>query len=452
MLTKVGAEQRPVQPFSPERGGYLQRKCACGGTPDPTGECAECRQKRLQRRQQRRPDTPLEPSPETSVVHEILGPSGRSLDPATRSFMEPRFGHDFSRVRTHTDARAAESARAVGARAYTVGHDVVFGAGRYAPHTAAGQRLLAHELAHVVQQQAAGPSLQPDLVASRAGDVAEQEAEAVAEQVTGGHPVRVRQSARTTLQGDWLGAGIGALVGGGVGAAIGSIFGPIGALVGLGVGALAGAIIGGLTGGSPERNGTWSIAQTNTDGPNYSSDVNITFTPRAERVNCSEIAFVQTVKFSDVSTGASVETIPNYVSRRTGSGWTLDRIEARQYGWYGYNNDGSPSGNVSPGSSPAPLTPATLHDTPSDVRPDSVFEFETCAICRTGTDLNSIYGCFTWGFNVDSSNRLTSRRNERRAGPSADFAESVKQWNIQAAGPGASRNDPSQQPLGPFRE
>ncbi len=66
--------------------------------------------------------------------------------------MEPRFGCDFSHVRVHADARAAESARALDARAYTVGHDVVFGADQYAPKNASGQVLLAHELAHVVQQ------------------------------------------------------------------------------------------------------------------------------------------------------------------------------------------------------------------------------------------------------------------------------------------------------------
>jgi hypothetical protein len=66
--------------------------------------------------------------------------------------MEPRLGFDFSQVRVHTDSIAAESARAVHALAYTVGQDIVFGAGRYAPATVEGQRLLAHELAHVVQQ------------------------------------------------------------------------------------------------------------------------------------------------------------------------------------------------------------------------------------------------------------------------------------------------------------
>lgn len=68
--------------------------------------------------------------------------------------MEPRFGHDFSQVRVHTDAKAAESARAVNALAYTIGQDVFFGLGEYMPSEITGQRLLAHELTHVLQQEA----------------------------------------------------------------------------------------------------------------------------------------------------------------------------------------------------------------------------------------------------------------------------------------------------------
>jgi hypothetical protein len=70
--------------------------------------------------------------------------------------MEQRFGHDFSRVRMHTGQEAAQSAQAVNAHAYTVGHHIVFGNGKYAPNAAAGRRLVAHELAHVVQQSKAG--------------------------------------------------------------------------------------------------------------------------------------------------------------------------------------------------------------------------------------------------------------------------------------------------------
>ena len=77
---------------------------------------------------------------------------GEPLPRATRAFMESRFGHDFSRVRIHSDARAAETARAIDSRAYALGEDLVFGAGQYAPSSYAGKRLLAHELTHVLQQ------------------------------------------------------------------------------------------------------------------------------------------------------------------------------------------------------------------------------------------------------------------------------------------------------------
>ena len=80
------------------------------------------------------------------------------MDAAIRSDMETRFGHDLSNVRIHTDDRAAESARSVDARAYTVGKDVVFAAGEYAPEKKEGKQLLAHELTHVIQQGASRPA------------------------------------------------------------------------------------------------------------------------------------------------------------------------------------------------------------------------------------------------------------------------------------------------------
>lgn len=86
------------------------------------------------------------------IVNEVLNSAGQSLDAQSRGAMEQRFGHDFSRVRVHADTRAAESARAVDALAYTVGKSIVFGAGQFQPNSMHGQRLLAHELAHVVQQ------------------------------------------------------------------------------------------------------------------------------------------------------------------------------------------------------------------------------------------------------------------------------------------------------------
>lgn len=87
------------------------------------------------------------------IVHGVLRSPGHLLDASTRAFLEPRFGCDFSNVRVHTDANSAESARSMGARAYTAGSHVVFGSGEYAPWTESGRKLLGHELAHVVQQR-----------------------------------------------------------------------------------------------------------------------------------------------------------------------------------------------------------------------------------------------------------------------------------------------------------
>ena len=180
----------------------LQRKCACGGVVMSGGECAGCRQKRLQtklavnqpgdrfeqeadrmadfvvsgRRRtavvrnqslgslEQKDSLRVKKGPNKSsggitpppIVHEVLENSGQPLDSPTRSFMERRFGHDFGNVRVHLDARAADSARFVNALAYTVGSDIVFRAGAFAPDESSGRRLLAHELTHVVQQSDAG--------------------------------------------------------------------------------------------------------------------------------------------------------------------------------------------------------------------------------------------------------------------------------------------------------
>ncbi|OUL98501.1 eCIS core domain-containing protein [Variovorax sp. JS1663] len=94
------------------------------------------------------------------AVHEVLSSPGQPLDAGTRGSMETRFGADFSSVRIHAGASAGRSARAVGARAYTVGRDIVFGAGEFAPGHPRGRHLLAHELTHTLQQAGPSPRLQ----------------------------------------------------------------------------------------------------------------------------------------------------------------------------------------------------------------------------------------------------------------------------------------------------
>lgn len=142
-----------------------------------------------------------------AVVQKVMSSSGHPLDSITRGFMEPRLGHDFSRVRVHTDARAEDSARALGARAYTVGSEVVFGAGQFAPHTTEGRRLLAHELTHVVQQRGAGaPPASARLGFSSVPQ--EAEAERAAQAVTGGEaPLPIREMSAPVLAKQGTGTG-----------------------------------------------------------------------------------------------------------------------------------------------------------------------------------------------------------------------------------------------------
>jgi hypothetical protein len=158
----------------------LQRKLAIGATNDPLEHEAD----RVADRVMRMPDPAaihsttgavtntlqrkcsVSAAPQSAaappIVHEVLCSAGQPLDHATRTFFEPRLGHDLSGVRTHTDSRAAQSAAAVDALAYTSGRDIVFSNGQYSPGTASGQRLLAHELAHVAQQERSqtAPSVQ----------------------------------------------------------------------------------------------------------------------------------------------------------------------------------------------------------------------------------------------------------------------------------------------------
>jgi hypothetical protein len=175
---------------SPFSGAVLQRQCA--SCANSGSECAECRKKRTfalqpkltinepgdryEQEADRIADQVLpapahdgtpsriqrfvgQPTQQTETapasVDRALASPGSPLEPALRQDMEQRFGHDFSGVRVHSGAVSEQSAREVSAHAYTVGHDMVFGAGRFAPGTHEGRRLIAHELTHVVQQSAA---------------------------------------------------------------------------------------------------------------------------------------------------------------------------------------------------------------------------------------------------------------------------------------------------------
>ena len=134
----------------------------------------------------------------TGRVESVLRGGGRPLDTAQRASMQDRFGHDFGRVRLHDTAEAARSAEELSAEAYTVGHHVVFAAGRYQPSASAGRLLLAHELAHVVQQRDAPPSGPIEVGPSR--DALELEAERAGRAVlVGERPIAVERSTRQRI-------------------------------------------------------------------------------------------------------------------------------------------------------------------------------------------------------------------------------------------------------------
>jgi hypothetical protein len=120
----------------------------------------------------------------SEIIWEVLSSAGLPLDPDLRSLMEARFGRDFGRVRLHADHRAATSARALKAQAYTAGSHIVFGEGRYSPQTQESMWLLAHELVHVVQQSIELSA--PPLELGNADDLLESEADRVADLIAAG--------------------------------------------------------------------------------------------------------------------------------------------------------------------------------------------------------------------------------------------------------------------------
>ena len=192
-MNKVTSQaQRQVSATPVFSAGILQRKCACGNHGMSGAECTDCRRKKqtLQRSSLSRGGGRIEGEGDVPpIVHEVLRSPGQPLDPALRAVFEPSFSHDFSHVRVHTDERAAESARAVSASAYTVGRHVVFGAGQHRPHTDAGQRLMAHELTHVVQQaNYGGHPLASSLQIGTTSDPNEREAERSERAAPHGHP------------------------------------------------------------------------------------------------------------------------------------------------------------------------------------------------------------------------------------------------------------------------
>jgi outer membrane protein OmpA-like peptidoglycan-associated protein len=152
-VMRMSVSGAPDSPIQPGRASTGVQRCSCGGSDGETGQCQECKEKDMGLHRVESSSSQIDTAP--PIVTDVLRSPGQPLDASTRAFMELCMGHDFSQVRVHTGARAADSAKAVNALAYTVGTNVVFGEGQYAPASPSGQRLLAHELTHTLQQTSA---------------------------------------------------------------------------------------------------------------------------------------------------------------------------------------------------------------------------------------------------------------------------------------------------------
>jgi hypothetical protein len=172
MVMRMPAPGSPGGVAGPGIGPRIQRMCLdCEEElqMQPMKEKEEER-RRLQKKDSGAGEQGLSAAAESNVA-QVRGSAGSPLTDGVRSFFEDRFGEDFSGVRVHTDNDAGSSARELGALAYTVGRDIVFGTGQYQPESLEGQKLIAHELTHVVQQGGSTSRAQRSLVEQHSGTV-----------------------------------------------------------------------------------------------------------------------------------------------------------------------------------------------------------------------------------------------------------------------------------------
>ena len=359
------------------------------------------------------------------IVHKVLASPGQPLDPSTRDFFEPRFGHDFSRVRVHTDRQAAESVRAVGAVAYTVGSEIAFAEGRYRPRTPQGRRLLAHELAHVAGQRGAADPARNLRIGDRS-DPAERDAGAAAELAfKGPGPVPLRaDEASPALRRET-------------------------------VDSWAGTFDNDLQYDlKSENNGKGEGA--------YGATIQIRFTPNGA-VKADKVALVQTVASSwndeNYFIGSAAERTATE-SRSTASGTHIDQINpSSRTPLTAMKNPPSTSNDLAasiPGrlatfGTPSAadkkdrqawiMDPAGLGPVPDDVAASQ--SLETTALAVSGPQKGVYYGAVTWGWKKAAGAKaatLEPFKAVSKDAPSSEFGKAAKLWNV-------STTDQSQQRL-----
>lgn len=315
-------------------------------------------------------------------VAQALGAAGQPLDSSSRSYFEPRFGRDLSQVRVHSGSLAARSARDVHAHAYTVGHDVVFGAGKYAPDTWQGRRLLAHELTHVVQQtghsgRAGHSGRLARYVIQRVDDASFESSSGVDQGIANG----TMTASSIDGQSYTVDCGLGNY---------GMTFRFAKAYKGTYPYQAAGRDV----------RGVYVKIEASIDDHRYCG-------------RCTPMRLLQVIRNITRGSSGNMETAdPGGATRRTRSGWgdanapsrgwRVDRVNSATNPYYSSGSNGEAGSETAP---------ARLWDAPGDWTTDSNAgkEFQTCAVCEDASHRKWVSACVTWGYYTDSSGNIDFR-------------------------------------------
>lgn len=396
---------KPAPANVPARGALLQRKCACGSHAPAGAECESCKRSRLGL--QRKAESPSPEADVPAIVHDVLRSPGAPMDAPSRAFFEPRFGRDLSGVRLHTDAKAAASARAVDALAYTVGNNVVFGAGQHAPHTTAGRHLLAHELTHTIQQ-GQRETASPDLRIEDAASAAEREGDEAADAVMRGFAPHVaRRELSVARQPPTAKPAKPAPK-------------------------------------PAAKTGSFNVAMTP-----FVTGVSgtIAFDPDTKSCPvCKSIRLVQIVRVFEKpgveykwpGGEAPREKVKTAEDKSKGvkAGYFVDHQAAscskgNKCSLYYRDHWANPSQSQDGSNDGTTAKKASLWDKPTGDA-DDVFEFETCARCH---DSGAYLRCVDWGFSADSAGKATRSSTSEHAAPSATFNAAIAKFNSYYANP-----------------
>ena len=420
----------------------LQRKCACGTHTPGGGSCHACSKNSSATQVQRKADDKESSNESPPIVHEALRSSGQPLDEPTRAFFEPSFGQDFSHVRVHTDAQAAAAAQAVNALAYTVGHDIVFGAGRYSPATGAGRHLLAHELTHTIQQGTTGQRFAGKLAIGDEGDPSERQADIAAQSIVSGakapplsqingsfiqrapanegFPTPRHGSTLPYREAKELTDCIRIMGEGSRDYCRQEVLGKPAAKA------------------APAKTGSFAVNMT----PYVTGlEGTIEFTPDAKACPiCKKIRLLQLLRISEKPgvdykwPGAEAEKEkvktkedktkgikPDFFVDHKAAGCQAGKKCSPYYRDHWANPTHSQDGS-NDGVTPAV---ASLWDRPRGDAED-IFEFETCARCD---DTGEYLRCVNWGFTADATGKATASATSEQASPSATFTAGVADFD-----------------------